>query len=142
MADFSQLKKLDVSNETIDYHIDQIEGDAVLKLLPAAEKNKPYFNALLKKSRSRVKAIQSSKLSAAMIKENRDEDRLLYSKYIIKGWEGIVDVNGKAVPFTEENVFDFLTALPPWIFEEIRNYASDIQNFIADQIDTEGIAKN
>ncbi len=142
MANFSQLKELEVSDKTVDYHIYQIEGEAVLKLLPASETTKPYFNALFKKSRSRVKAIQSSKMNVGMVKDNRDEDRGLYSKHIVKGWAGIVDADGKVVPFTEENVFDFLTALPDWIFEDIRNFAADIQNFIDEEINTEDIAKN
>jgi hypothetical protein len=143
MVNFSQLKELEVSSdETVDYCIYQIEGEPMLSLLPASESNKSYFSALLRKSRSKVRAIKSAKLSPGMIKDNRDEDRELYSQHIIKGWDGVVDSDGKTVPFTTDNVEDFLNALPDWIFEDIRNFASDIQNFISEPIETEVIAKN
>lgn len=145
MVDFSQLAVLEVGQQTVDYEVYQIAGEPILKLLPASESTKPYFNALLRKSGKKVRAMQSSRFSGAMIKENRAEDRILYAHHIIKGWSNVTDANGQAVEFSAENVLDFLNALPDWIFEEIRRYASDIQNFInegEESLDVEEVAKN
>ncbi len=142
MANFNNLKKLEIRNEAVDYPMYQIDEDVVLKLLPALEINKPYYNDLFRNSRGRVKAIQSSKLNVGMLKDNRNEDRVLYSKHVVKGWTGVVDDDGKEVPFTEKDALGFLTALPDYIFEDIRNFATEIQNYIEDIINTEDIAKN
>jgi hypothetical protein len=143
MVDFSQLSKLEViGDKTVDYLLDQLESQPTLKMLPANQANKPFHSALLRKSRRRIKAIQKSKLNEKILNENREEDKELYAKHVIKGWSGVVDAQGKNVPFNEESVTELLDALPPWIFDDIREFASDIDNFIAEQIDTEDVAKN
>jgi hypothetical protein len=143
MVDFSQLSKLEVvGDKTVDYILDQLESQPTLKMLPANQANKPYHSALLRKSGRRIKALQKRKINEKILKENREEDKELYVKHIIKGWSGIVDAQGKNVPFNEESVTEFLDGIPVWLFEEIREFASDIDNFIAEQIDTEDVAKN
>ena len=142
MVDFSQFNALKAINRTVDYEVYQIAGEPILKILFAGEPTKPYYSALIRKSGKKIRALQSSRVTPSMARENREDDKGLYAAHIIKGWSGIVDANGKEVPFTSENVLDFLNALPDWIFEDIRRYASDIQNFIEDAIETEVIAKN
>ena len=67
---------------------------------------------------------------------------MLYAKHIVKGWTGIVDNKGKAVEFTEGECLGFLSSLPDWLFDELRAFASDLQNFIEAPIDVEEKAKN
>ena len=135
MSDFSHLQKLDVGvAETIDYELFQIEGEPVLELAPATEANKPYFNAVLRRSRKSVRALQAGSISPGMIASNREEDRALYVAHIIRGWRGVLDSDGKVAPFTQENVRDFLAALPNWIFDDLRTYAGNPANFMDDGV--------
>ena len=141
MANFSHLAKLEVSgNKTVDFTIFQIEGEPSLQVTAASESNRGYFNELLRKGGKRQ--AKKTKLDAATIKTNREEDRVLYAKHIVKGWTGVNDDKGKAVEFTEGECLGFLSSLPDWLFDELRAFASDIQNFIEAPIDVEEKAKN
>lgn len=147
MSKFDHFKKLNVkSGITAIYELFQLEHEEgftpTLILASATEANKNYYNALLKKTRNKSRAIQARKVNANLVAQNRDEDRGLYALHVVKGWENICDSEGEVVEFCAENVKDFLTALPDWIIDDIRNFAADIQNFIEDLIDTESIAKN
>ena len=143
MADFSHLQQLNISTQsTVDFPMYQLAGEPVLKLLPASESNRDYFNALLRKTSAKGKRLQKKVFTAEMLKDAREEDRIMYAKHILKGWEGITDKEGNDVPFTEGEALGFLSSLPDWIFDEIRAFASDIQNFIENPIDVEEKAKN
>lgn len=140
MANFSHLKKLEVSgNKTVEFTIFQIEGEPSLHVVAASESNRGYFNELLRKGGKRQ---AKKKVDAATVKSNREEDRVLYAKHIVKGWTGVNDANGKEVEFTEGECLGFLSSLPDWLFDELRAFASDIQNFIDAPIDVEEKAKN
>jgi hypothetical protein len=142
MADFGHLRKLEVSDvKTVRLPIYQLEGEPVLIVAPAGEANKKYFNELLKRSRKNMRRIQSQQFTAGLVAENRDDDRRLYSLFVIKGWEGVTDATGKAAQFTEENVKSFLDALPDWLFDEIRQFCTNMQNFV-DSPDAEATGKN
>lgn len=142
MTDFSHLKQYAVeASKSVDCVLFQLEGEPSIKMLPASEANKPYFNALLKASRKNIRAIQSKKVNAHTIAENRKEDRILFSKFVATGWKGIVDSKGKEVEFTEVNCLGFFEALPNEIFDELRAFASDVANFINEGI-SEDAAKN
>lgn len=140
MASFSHLAKLEVSgNKTVDFAIFQIEGAPVLHVVAASESNRAYFNELLRKGGKRQ---AKKKVDAETVKSNREEDRVLYARHIVKGWSGIKDDKGKVVEFTEGECLGFLSSLPDWIFDELRAFASDLQNFIEAPIDVEEKAKN
>lgn len=141
MANFSHLEKLEVSgNKTVDFTIFQIEGEPSLQVTAASESNRGYFNELLRKGGKRQ--AKKTKVDAETIKRNREEDRVLYAKHIVKGWTGVNDADGKPVKFTEGECLGFLSSLPDWLFDELRTFASDIQNFIEAPIDVEDKAKN
>lgn len=139
---FGYLKKLDVTNKTADFTIHQIEGAPVLVLKPATEVNKPYFNAVLKRSRRNVRALKAGAVNTAMIAENREQDRELFPKFVIETWRDVVDSQRKSVEFNRENCEEFLRALPDWIFDEIRDFAGNSTNFTDDAPDIEEKAKN
>lgn len=135
MADFSQLSRLDIGvAETVDYTLYQIEGEPTLQLAPATEANKPYFNAVLRRSRKNVRALNAGSITTGMIASNREEDRLLYVAHIVKGWNDVTDAKGKEVPFSADNARDFLNALPNWIFDDLRTFAGNPANFLDDGI--------
>jgi len=141
MSKFGHLKQLNCKQST-EYIIYQLDGQPVLVLAPATESNRGYFNALLRKSRKNMRVVQSGKVSASVIKQNRDEDRILYADHIITGWKKMLDSNGKEIPFTKEDCKEFIEEIPDWLFDEIRAFASNVQNFIEDAIDVEETAKN
>lgn len=143
MSDFKYLKRLEVQDKTARFEIHNIPGEPVLIMKPATEANKPYFNAVLRKSRRNVRAMQSGALNAAMITENRTQDRELYSRFVIVGWENVVDADGELAEFTRDNCQGFIDALPDWLFDKIRNFAGDSANFTDDvPADIETLVKN
>jgi len=144
MVNFGNLKKLNVpAKGTSKYTLSQLGGDVepVLILACASESNKEYFNALLKQSAKLMQGSKAKQISAGLVKSNRDNDKILYATHILKGWEHIVDIDENSVEFNLENSIDFIKALPDWIFDEIREYASNVHNYI-EMMDTEGVTKN
>lgn len=143
MTKFGHLKSLEVqSTATADYPIYDIGESAVLKIAPATEANKPYYNAILRTTKRTAQMQRAKKgIDVALLKQNREEDRKLYPDHIIKGWDGVVDANGKQVKFSKEEAKDLVDALPDWMFDQLRNFASDHCNFV-DGIDVEETAKN
>ena len=141
MVDFSNLNQYQVTNDKVAritlYNITFSNGKSpVLIGQPCGQINKPYFNALMRTSAKR--AIQSSgRQSAAAMAEHRSVDRDLYSKFVITGWEDIIDAQGQEVPFTVENCADFLKSIPSHIFDEIRAFFLDMNNFIEDAVSDE-----
>lgn len=143
MTDFTHLQRLSVNTDkTYEKVLYQIEGEPVLILAPATDANKPYLNELLRRSRKNMQRIKNQAVNASILEESRAEDRELYSRYILKGWRGVKDASGKDVPFSKEAAKEFLDAIPNYIFDEIRDEASNPQNFIDDVMNTEDIAKN
>lgn len=141
-TDFTNFEELNVSKgATAEFPLDMLAGKMSLTLSPATEANMKYFNQLLKKSRSKMKQISSKKLDVNILGDNRNEDRELYAKYIIIGWK-VNDAKGKPVKFTTENVEQFLNALPNWIFDNVRAFASSPESFIDLEIDPEETAGN
>ena len=145
MTDFSHLKKLEITgNRTARFTIYQLEDRPTLILASATEDNKPFFNSLLKRSRRTSQQIRAGGVNPAVVKENREEDKGLYPLHVVKGWESVNDTKGKAVPFTTDNVKAFLEALPDWIFDEVRVFAGNPNNFVDEEneLDVGGAAKN
>jgi len=140
--DFSHLKNLDVKDRTARFPIHQIAGAPALIMKPATEANKPYFNAVLKRSRRNVRALKAGAINQVMIAENREQDRELFPKFVVTGWEGVTDSKGKDAEFNRENCEAFLRALPDWIFDEVRDFAGNSVNFTEDMQDAEVKAGN
>lgn len=142
---FNSLKKLEVSEaSTAEFTLSVLEGAPVLILAFAGEANAPYFNALLRQVRPATAGKKrNTGITAEKMRENREKDRELFGRFILKGWEGVTDDSGQEVPWTPENGQAFLEALPSWIFDDIRAFASSPENFMADsRVDVEGAVKN
>lgn len=133
MSKFSHLQKLQVDNAVAWVSISEVSPGAKLALLVAGEANPQYWNALLKKTGRRARELQRGKVSAQVIARNRAEDRALYPKYVIVNWEGILDSNDEEVAFSQEVCADFLEQLPDWLFDRLRDLASDPNTFIEDE---------
>ncbi len=144
MAEFGQLKALEVSaDKTVEFTLYQVQGTPTLVLAPATETNVPLFNAVLKhagQAANRTKA--SAKQNLGTIKQGRAQDRELYARFVVKGWRDVVDENDDEAPFTRENCLKFLTALPYNMFDDVREFARDLSNFVDELPDTEAVAGN
>jgi hypothetical protein len=131
---FGHLKQLDVkSDSTADMTLHQIEVNDVsptLVVRPATDANKPYFNALLKRSGRNMRQVQSGKITAGLIEDNREEDKVLFPKHVVVGWKDMLDEKGKEIPFTEADCQDFVESLPNWLFDDICQFAKNPQNFL------------
>lgn len=140
---FNHLKKLDVgSDRTAWMTLHELSGRPKLLLAPAAEVNRPFFNALLKRTKRNRRQLTAGDLSPELMIEARQEDRELYPAYVLKGWEGVVDDTGKPVEFNAQNAIDFCAALPDWLFDRVRNWASTMDNFADSGPDAVALAKN
>lgn len=140
--DFSHLQDLQVSaDKTAEFTFFAIKGEPVLTVAPATEANKPYFNAILKRTRSTARRMKASGgLNAALLAQNRMEDCELYSKFIVRGWSKVQDKAGKAVPFSAEACLEFLKAIPSYMLDELRNFCAEQSNFLdEDESTPEGL---
>ena len=141
MADFSHLSNLEVKSEstaelTLHWILLPNGKSPVLIGRHAGTSNKPYVNALLKKGIRKGKKV---KLTFETMNENRTADRALYPKFVITGWRDVTDSKMKDVKFTEDECASFLEQLPDHIFDEVRGFFADVDNF-ADVLDMEDIA--
>jgi hypothetical protein len=144
MPDFSHLKRFDVApTATAEYRMTLILMDGKIPSLtvsPATEANKPYFAGVLKRQRTRR---GSNVVSHGALIEQRNEDRSAYAKHVIRGWSGIVDADNNPVEFSYENCLDFLRALPPSVFDDLRLFCQNDANFQdEDLFDVEAASKN
>ena len=138
---FNHLKKLEINDKTSEMTLFSVPGEPTLILRPATEVNKPYFNAVLKRTKRNMAAVKGGGVNATMIQESRADDKDLYSKHVIVGWNNMIDADGQMVAFSPANCAEFLDCLPDWMFDDIRAHAADPANFMA-VIDIEGRLKN
>lgn len=147
---FDHLKSLDVAGRTTRYTLSFMTKqpaageDAeypVLIVKPATEANRVFANEQLRMTKKTAPAVRAGAINMHMIAETRNNDRALYAKYVIVGWEGIYDSAGQPVPFSPGECAVFLDALPDYLFDEIRTFCSNPSNF-AEQVEVAKIAKN
>ncbi len=144
MTDFGQLRALEVTaDKTVEFTLYQVQGTPTLILAPATESNIPLFNAALKRSgQAANRARAGAKQNLGTIKEGRAHDRELYAKFVVKGWYDVVDVKGNEVALSKDNCLDFLTALPDYMFDDVREFAREPSNFVGELPDTKAVAEN
>lgn len=138
MSKFKRFKNYEVdAKKVIEYPIYEIEGEPILLLSPATDVNKPYMNNLLRIGKTSIMQARSGSMSSKTLQQNREQDRYLYPRYVIKGWKKVFEDNGSECEFTPENCEDFLNALPDWVLDKIRNFAGNPANFVDEIIDVE-----
>lgn len=144
---FEHLKALEVKGKTASFPLSMLQGCPKLIVRPATESNKPYFNEVLRRSAKTLRKAANGDISVDTdtLDKNRQDDRRLFPKHVIVGWEGIKDSQGKEVPFSQENCVEFLQALPDWIFDDIGIFCRKNSNFVDEPVeidDAEDLAKN
>tara|TARA_R110002167_G_scaffold93122_2_gene249826 strand:+ start:22673 stop:23146 length:474 start_codon:yes stop_codon:yes gene_type:complete len=139
MSQFGQLKALHVKDgDTAEFFLSELEGIPVLTCKPATNINKAFLNAVMRASKqaSRVakakrslKGKQDETVTQAAIEKARMDDIELFVEHIVIGWEDVVNQDGAPVEFTADNCREFLQAIPPEMFTELRLFCLDIRNF-------------
>lgn len=133
MTDFTHLKNYDVTTDnTAEYIFYSIDGEPKFIVSPATSANKRYYAKVAQKSTVMAKRLQgdsSGKSTVKAMDESRSLDRELFPSHIIKDWEGVVDSKGKPVDFSVKNCEAFLSCLPDYLFDELRNFANNPSNF-------------
>ena len=143
MVDFTNVAAYNVTKDNVmEYPLIELAGEPVLILRSATEGNAGYMNGLLRLTGvadgGRRKKIV---IDAAMMEETREHDKTLYPENVIVGWKGVVDAEGNEVKFSVKVAKEYMAALPSWIFDRIRTFASEPENFVV-KIDSAGKAKN
>lgn len=141
MSQFDHIKARCVDDDaTAPFTFEFLEDLPTLICRPATRINEGFFNAVLKAGKQaarKKKAIRKikgkQKQDAAALKEAikkaRFDDIDLFVAHIVTGWEDVVNKKGKSVEFTPENLRDFLRAIPPEMFDDLRMFCLDIENF-------------
>lgn len=136
MGKFGHVEKLKEVT-TAPLVLEEIEGSPTLILRPATEDNAEYFNAVFKATKKRARKAKAAGLDSSSFKELRDQDRVLFSKYVVIGWKDVKDSSGKAVEFSTEDCLAFLKALPTWLFDKVRAFCNEPLNFLDDDTEVE-----
>lgn len=144
MANFSQLKKVQVTSDSVaPFELHELAPDAVLTLRCSNEANSGYMNGLLRLTgQSKGGRRQKVKVDAKTMDAMRGHDKELYPDHVIVGWKNVVDVKGVAIEYSPEEGGSLLEQLPDYLFDEIRAFANDPSNFVEAIIDSEGKGKN
>lgn len=140
MADFSNLKPLHISEETLaEYTFDDIPGEPSIWLAPATDANQHYQAERLRVSIERAEAAEKAPrnrkrkvaLTVEDIEADRELDRELLARCCAKKWgTPPKDVTGKEPEFSEANCYDFFKALPNYMFDPLRNFVANPFNFV------------
>jgi len=145
MVSFEHLKAREIAGKSVWLSVPQVTDAARLKLLPATDANPGYQNGLLRMAGSRLRKTAARGAKSIDVEQSREDDRLLYARHVVVGWEGIEDAEGQPVPFSREVAEEFFAVLPAWIFDRIRIFAMVPENFLnADEpvVDTRALAGN
>lgn len=136
--------KFDFSDQTVTeasryiHTFYDLKGDpkAWVECAPALEANRPFFNAVIARANDNLERLSGDGADAVMLEESRDEDRELYPELILTGkWGGNVDQpDGTTIKLDElecsvENRAAFLNALPPHVFDKLRNACGNPKSF-------------
>lgn len=140
-ADFSQLDKLAVSTDKkVEYELFELEGAPLLTVC-CAQDNEDYLNKI-RSQRSqierKVRKIQAKQKKSRRLRPTdiiqelmRPVDVECYPGTVVKAWDkNIVDSTGAKVAFTDDNCSAFLAKLPNHIFDPLRIFVADPNNFL------------
>lgn len=135
---FEHLKNYEVGQAMSWLEMPELGPKARLLLKPATEANKPYYNAMLRLSGKRARNMaKTGSISVEDLQKNRDEDRVLYPKHVVEGWEfveteqdrGRADEDKEYVQFTAELAAELCRKLPNHLFDRVRNHAATPEQF-------------
>ncbi len=136
------LDKYQTDGRVVDYILPITEVEITLHILHAGRSNKPYLAAVSNGNTQKAKGGRrpGGAKTPQEIAEALDKDRDMFAKYIVTGWTGVFDTDGKPVALNKKECREFLGALPDWIVQELGMFATEPMNFVADDEPTKGEA--
>ena len=139
MAKFKNISKTKIVNSVthemlIPEMIDDEGRIPTLILAPAISSNKAFQRAKLSsmsKNTKQNKRLAAGGLNQKFIDAQREEDLPLLISHIIVGWKNFYDAETEEeIPFSKEEVTDFLDQIDEWLIDAIRDEAANIKNFL------------
>lgn len=140
MADFSHLRKLDVTEESeAEYVFEEIWGEPSIWFRPMTDANPEYLNERVRVAVERAEKDQKETkkkrrekiLSSDRLEDDREVDRILMAKTCALRWgTPPKDIDGNDVEFSEANLLDFLRALPNYMLDPCRGWVANVYNFV------------
>jgi len=142
MVEFANMGGLEVDGKTSKPFEFLMENKVVytVNFRPALEENKEYADgALLLAQKNGRDANRKGKQNVAkQMKRSRREDMALFSKFCATSWDGIKDIKGHDVEFSQKNCFELLTQLPTRYQDALRGWIRVSANFLPDGPDAVG----
>lgn len=140
MPDFSHLRKLEVTEQSeAEYVFDDIWGEPSIWFHPMTDSNPQYLNERVRLAVERAEAAEKETkkqrrakvLSSDRLEDDRELDRILMAKTCAVRWGTPPrDVDGNEVEFSEQNVLDFLRAIPNYMLDPVRGWVANPYNFV------------
>lgn len=129
MVTFKQLAGLQVRPDvTRELPLTDLEGVPVLLVSPAAQENPAYYSAIVKRSRAIAKKTPNMSVEQVLA-AGVESDKAIYPGTVIRGWRGFVDEEGQDIPFSIDSCRELLQILPAWVFNKVRAFVQNPQNF-------------
>lgn len=147
MADYSHLRKLDVTEESeAEYTFSDIivgrndDGSGISPSIffhPMVQSNKRFLRERIRVSTERAEQVSKSKKKDKVeqlvdrMDEDLEFDRVLAARACAVRW-GVApkDKDGNEPEFSAEECLSFLQALPDFIFEPLRGWLQNPYNFV------------
>ena len=140
MADYSHLKKLDVTAESeAEYTFDEIWGEPSIWCRPMTDANLDYMNERVrlavekaeKDGKETRKQRRQKILSTDRIEEDRESDRVLIARTCALRWGTAPrDVEGNSPEFSEKECYEFLSQMPNYMLDPFRGWVANVYNFV------------
>lgn len=134
MADFKHLKDLAVDDtSTAKFRFTKIMGVPTLTVRPAHRVNKDFLNEMLAAPKKIARAAANRKSGDEDLAEHlsavREGDVEVFARCIVVDWVNVFDSSDEQVEFSEENCMQFLRAVPEDMFDDLRSFCLNIDNF-------------
>lgn len=111
-------------------------GEARIEVLPATDVNAKYSEAvLILNGKRKNPGTQSAEQKRKAMKRDRMDDRRLFAKYVVVGWENVLNREGVPVPFSKGACEELILGVPDWVFDRMRVFCMRNENFLDDDED-------
>ncbi len=124
---FNYLDKLK-PQETARHTFFDIVGEPTLVVKGANESNPRYFDAFLKRNVKNARRVRAGKLTRQLMDATREDDRELYARLVVVGWEGVKNDDGVDVPYSIDACHELISKLPVYMFDALRTFCQDVTN--------------
>ncbi len=119
------------------YEFIDLKGAPKFFCLPATNENSAYRDSRVTRINRRRKDLKRGlNITVQLLDKSEAEDKELFARHCVTGWEGVKGKDNKPVPFSFEACKKFLDQLPDYVFEDFREWIQNPSNFLdADQED-------